>query len=143
MRKRYSRSYTVLSFLTMFSYRELPFAYRLFSVMGSLPSADNSDLFFDLGSLADSVAQVEQLCASYLTVTDNFDTCNVGRVDRESLFDTATVGNTSYGECLGDAATALSDNGSVKKLDSLTVAFLNTAGNTNGVAHFEFRKSFL
>ena len=26
MRKRYSRSYTVLSFLTMFSYRELPFA---------------------------------------------------------------------------------------------------------------------
>lgn len=24
MRKRYSRSYTVLSFLTMFSYRELP-----------------------------------------------------------------------------------------------------------------------
>ena len=103
------------------------FAYRLFSVMGSLPSADNSDLFFDLGSLADSVAQVEQLCASYLTVTDNFDTCNVGRVDRESLFDTATVGNTSYGECLGDAAAALSDNGSVKKLDSLTVAFLNTA----------------
>lgn len=31
MRKRYSRSYTVLSFLTMFSYRELPFG-RLFSV---------------------------------------------------------------------------------------------------------------
>ena len=27
MRKRYSRSYTVLSFLTMFSYRELPFRY--------------------------------------------------------------------------------------------------------------------
>lgn len=26
MRKRYSRSYTVLSFLTMFSYREQPFA---------------------------------------------------------------------------------------------------------------------
>lgn len=29
MRKRYSRSYTVLSFLTMFSYRELPFGGRL------------------------------------------------------------------------------------------------------------------
>ena len=28
MRKRYSRSYTVLSFLTMFSYRELPFGGR-------------------------------------------------------------------------------------------------------------------
>lgn len=36
MRKRYSRSYTVLSFLTMFSYRELPFPapflYALFAV---------------------------------------------------------------------------------------------------------------
>ena len=30
MRKRYSRSYTVLSFLTMFSYRELPFECRFF-----------------------------------------------------------------------------------------------------------------
>ena len=30
MRKRYSRSYTVLSFLTMFSYRELPSGVRFF-----------------------------------------------------------------------------------------------------------------
>ena len=30
MRKRYSRSYTVLSFLTMFSYRELPLAGSIF-----------------------------------------------------------------------------------------------------------------
>ena len=32
MRKRYSRSYTVLSFLTMFSYRELPFGFSFFDV---------------------------------------------------------------------------------------------------------------
>ena len=37
MRKRYSRSYTVLSFLTMFSYRELPsgrpvFAYMIYMI---------------------------------------------------------------------------------------------------------------
>ena len=31
MRKRYSRSYTVLSFLTMFSYRELPSAIPFFA----------------------------------------------------------------------------------------------------------------
>ena len=30
MRKRYSRSYTVLSFLTMFSYREQPFGHTAF-----------------------------------------------------------------------------------------------------------------
>ena len=41
MRKRYSRSYTVLSFLTMFSYRELPF--RRFSFDLSVQQqADNS-----------------------------------------------------------------------------------------------------
>ena len=33
MRKRYSRSYTVLSFLTMFSYRELPFGFSFFAVI--------------------------------------------------------------------------------------------------------------
>ena len=32
MRKRYSRSYTVLSFLTMFSYRELPFGLLFFYI---------------------------------------------------------------------------------------------------------------
>ena len=32
MRKRYSRSYTVLSFLTMFSYREQPFGRFFFCV---------------------------------------------------------------------------------------------------------------
>lgn len=31
MRKRYSRSYTVLSFLTMFSYRELPLWMSFFA----------------------------------------------------------------------------------------------------------------
>ncbi len=40
MRKRYSRSYTVLSFLTMFSYRELPlraffFAYSQMCIQTS------------------------------------------------------------------------------------------------------------
>lgn len=34
MRKRYSRSYTVLSFLTMFSYREQPFSSPFFHSIG-------------------------------------------------------------------------------------------------------------
>ena len=41
MRKRYSRSYTVLSFLTMFSYREQPSDSLLFawSSVSSSPAA--------------------------------------------------------------------------------------------------------
>ena len=34
MRKRYSRSYTVLSFLTMFSYREQPFRFSFLLLHG-------------------------------------------------------------------------------------------------------------
>ena len=40
MRKRYSRSYTVLSFLTMFSYRELPFSVSFFIGAKALCCAD-------------------------------------------------------------------------------------------------------
>ena len=36
MRKRYSRSYTVLSFLTMFSYRELPLCRPFCQMVGGM-----------------------------------------------------------------------------------------------------------
>ena len=40
MRKRYSRSYTVLSFLTMFSYREHPFGCCFFGACGRIRTGD-------------------------------------------------------------------------------------------------------
>lgn len=40
MRKRYSRSYTVLSFLTMFSYWELPFGCCFFGACGRIRTGD-------------------------------------------------------------------------------------------------------
>ena len=39
-------------------------------------------------------------------------------MDGERLLNTYTVGNTSNGKGLGDSATALSDNGTLKKLSS-------------------------
>lgn len=77
MRKRYSRSYTVLSFLTMFSYRELPFEEAFYrgkdptsqeaspTVNPTLPSgidpsllkkiSDNPDLLKILSAIAGSL----------------------------------------------------------------------------------------
>lgn len=40
MRKRYSRSYTVLSFLTMFSYREQPFGGSPFIIIVSIDKGE-------------------------------------------------------------------------------------------------------
>ena len=41
MRKRYSRSYTVLSFLTMFSYREQPLRLFFFMSFASRPGPED------------------------------------------------------------------------------------------------------
>ena len=48
MRKRYSRSYTVLSFLTMFSYREQPFVCLFFFGAGD----EARTRYLDLGKVA-------------------------------------------------------------------------------------------
>ena len=45
MRKRYSRSYTVLSFLTMFSYREQPFCFPFFFIIRCSYFKEDSSLF--------------------------------------------------------------------------------------------------
>ena len=49
MRKRYSRSYTVLSFLTMFSYRELPSGFAFFD--GGKTGCLGNILWFLFGGL--------------------------------------------------------------------------------------------
>ena len=50
MRKRYSRSYTVLSFLTMFSYRELPFEGASFFAFFRVNGARIVDQWGDVGT---------------------------------------------------------------------------------------------
>ena len=51
-----------------------------------------SDLFLDLGGLAQTVTQIVQLCSANLAVTDSLDVHNVGRVNRENLLAADTVG---------------------------------------------------
>ena len=73
-----------------------------------------SELLLDLGALADSVAQVVELCASYLTDSYDLDLIDVGRMYRESLLYADAVGYTSDGEGFGDSAAVLSDDGSLE-----------------------------
>ena len=90
-------------------------------------------LLLDLGILTDLVTQVVQLSASDLTVADDVDLNNVGRVDREDLLHTAAVGDTSDGEGLGDAAAVLGDNGTLKHLNSLTRTLNDLVVDADGV----------
>ena len=85
-----------------------------------------SDLFFNLGSLTDSLANVVQLCTSDFTDANDVYLLNVRRVDGESLLNTTTVRNTSYSKGFGNTAAVLSDNGSFEKLDSFAVTLFDT-----------------
>ena len=99
-----------------------------------------SDLFFDLGSLTDSVAQIVEFCTSDITGTGDIDSNNVGRMDREGLLDSDSVRNTSYGESLGDSTAMLGNNGSLKHLNSLAGSFFDAVVNTHIVTDIDDRK---
>ena len=100
-------------------------------------------LFLNLGSLTNAVAQVVQLCTANLTLADNVDSNNVRRMNREGLFNTAAVRNSSYSEGLRDSAAMLCNDGAFEHLNSFAGAFLDFVVNTNGVTNFETRYSFL
>ena len=95
------------------------------------------DLFLNLRSLTNSVSQVVELCSSNLTGTNDVDLYYVRRVDREGLFNAATVGYASYGEGLGNAAAVLSDNGALEHLNSLSFTLADVDAYLYGIADVE------
>ena len=104
----------------------------LFSV-GKMPRREKLLFLLDLGILTDLVTQVIQLRASYLTVADDVNLDNVGRMDREDLLHAAAVRNASDGEGFGDAAAVLGDNGTLEHLNSLARTLNDFVVDANGV----------
>ena len=98
------------------------------------------DLFFYLSCFADSVAYIVELCASYLTVADNFDLSNLRGMQRERLFNAYAISNSSYGECLGNTAVSLGDNRSFEELNSFTRTLDDLVVNYDRVTYFELRE---
>ena len=58
-------------------------------------------------------------------------------MNREGLFNAYAVGNASDGECLGDSAAVLSDNGSLEDLGTGTLALDDAAVDLDVVAYAE------
>ena len=98
-----------------------------------------SDLLFNLCCLTNSVTQIVELRAANLRLTEYYNLVNVGRVDREGLLHTYAVGNTSYGEGLGNAAAMSGNNGTLEKLDSFLLALSDTDVNLYTVTDLELR----
>ena len=97
------------------------------------------NLFFNLRCLADSVAEVVKLCSSNLTNTNDINLSYVRGMEGECLFNTTTIGNTSYSKCLGDSAAVLSNNGTLEHLNSLFVSFLDLVVNTYSITDSDHR----
>ena len=100
-------------------------------------------LFLDLGALADSVAQIVELCTANLTAADDFNLFNVRGMYREGLLHAYTVGYASYGKGLGDSAAVLGNDGAFEKLNSLSVALFDSVVNLDGVTDVEYGGIFL
>ena len=94
-------------------------------------------LLFGLGGLARSVSEIIEFGASDLTFSDDFDFFDVGRMDREGLFDADAVRYSAYLEGLGDAAAASRDNGAFINLDSLSRSLFDLKGKTYRITYFE------
>ena len=116
---------------------------RIFFALSSLKKSISGEVFLNLGSLTNSATEVVELSAANLTLTDNVNSHNVGRMNGESLLNATAVSDSSYGEGCGDAALVLSDNGTLVHLNSFSCTLNDLVVNANGVTNVELGYVFL
>ena len=91
-------------------------------------------LLANTGGLADTIAEVEELGATDVTVTDDVELGDLGRVKRESTLDADTEGDLTDGEGLTRRAAAHADDVALEDLDALAVTLLNAVVNLDVIA---------
>ena len=95
------------------------------------------ELLLDLGALADAAAQIVQLGTTDLTVADDLNVVDGGRMNGEHLLHADAVRDAADSDGLLDAAVLLGDDGALEDLDTLTGAFLDLHVDTDGVADLD------
>ena len=83
-----------------------------------------SKLFFDLGGRAGAFTQIEELRAAYTALAHNFHFFNERRVHGEHTLDAHAVSSAAHSKGLGNTAVLLRDDSALKRLDTLTLAFM-------------------
>ena len=80
------------------------------------------------------VTEIIEFRATDIAEDDDFDLRDLGGMNGEGSFDAATVGNFTNGKRLAGAASATTDDGTFKNLNTFFVTFFDGAVNTNGIA---------
>ena len=99
-------------------------------------------LLADASSLADAVAQIVELCAVDLAVTDNLELGDLRGVHREGTLDADTEADLADREGLACACAAHADDVALEDLNTLAVAFLDAVVNLHIVADEDLRNVF-
>ena len=93
--------------------------------------------FLDLGRFALTITQIVELRAANLTVTDQIHMIDTGGIDRESTFNTDTVGHPANRKGFADAAVALGNDSAFESLQTFAVTFNNLYPHTYGITDVE------
>ena len=113
--------------------------YRYFRYAAEIPISEHKlYAFLDLCGFTGKSAQIVKLRATDFTLSYDLYLFNIGRMNRESLFNAYAVGNTSYGEGFGNATVFLSDNGAFENLNSFSCTLFNSVVNRNGVTDIDY-----
>lgn len=85
-------------------------------------------------AIAHAIAQVEELGATDVTVTDDLELGDLGRVKRERALHADAKGDLADGEGLTRRATAHADDVTLEHLDALAVTLLDAVVHLDVVA---------
>src|SRR5450755_2553742 len=92
---------------------------------GVMPRASALSLFYAGRFAADSILQIEQLCAAHEATAHDFDLLDARRVDEKRAFDAHAMRDAPNGEALRKTAMLAFDDHAFEHLNALFVAFSN------------------
>ena len=121
--------------------KDLEAIYKENGISGSeMPSFLVLQALFDFCLLAHAFTQVVKLCPADFTLTNRRHGDDGRRVDREHLFATYTVGNSTNRNRLINAAVLPGNDHTLIGLGTFAVAFFYLDKNTDGIADVHIRQ---
>ncbi len=96
--------------------------------------------FTSLSRLPHAVTEVKQFRAAYPTATPDLHAHNIRGMDQKRPFDTLIAYDPPNGEGLVDSGAPAADDHAVEQLDTLLLAFHDTAKNVYRVADTKLRR---
>jgi len=100
------------------------------------------EALLDACGFAHSLTQIEKLRSSYFTSALNLNRCNLWTVNQKNSFNSYSLENSPYGNCLMNSSMSLCYYNTLVGLNPLLIALTNSDTNTNGISNINIREIF-